>query len=180
MQKIIIAIAAIVFAFSTSMVARPAHAGMKGKIAVGLAIGAMAVMANQHRMQRQRAAKKRYYARKKAQKKTYVAKKKVSQPKPQYVAEIEPEDVPLPEQKVATDVVTENSSITTAALTDTDRVSEDATDVNDEAIEDADEVSTNATDAANDTTAVGSLGCKKFFPSVGMTLSVPCETSNTQ
>jgi len=176
MQKFIIAIAAVVFAFSTSLITPPAHAGMKGKIAVGLAIGAMAVMANQHRKAQRRAEKRRYYARKKAiQKRTYVAKKKVTAPKREYVAEtVAPEDVPLPEQKVALDVETENSSITTAALTDAN--------VNDQEIDD-EPVSENEADAdakSNEVTEVGSLGCKKFFASVGMTLSVPCEKQTAQ
>lgn len=179
MQKFIIAIAVAVFAFSTSMFAPAAHAGMKGKIAVGLAIGAIGVMAHQHRMQKRRAMKRRYHARRKSsrKRKSYVAKKKATAPKKQYVAEIAPEDVPLPVKKVTTKVVAENSSITTAALTDTDLVTDDVADVNDETIDDGAQVSANT---ANEPETVGALGCKKFFPSVGMTLSVPCEASSTQ
>lgn len=183
MQKFIIAIAAAVFALSTSMMAPAAHAGMKGKLAVGLAIGAIGVMAHHHQMKKRHAKRRKYHARRKSsrKRKSYVAKKKVYAPKKQYVAKtIAPEDVPLPEQKIAGEIVTENSSITTAALTDTDLVNDNAVDVNDETIEDATEVSTNAIDTGDEPETVGSLGCKKFFPAVGMTLSVPCETSNAQ
>jgi hypothetical protein len=168
MNRIMIAVAVAVFAMS-GMLARPAEAGMKGRLAVGLAIGALGVMAHEHRRAEHRKWKKKHYeARRRATKKVYTAKKK-SKPEVKEVAKAEP--APLPEQKVVdTAVENENSSISTAALAP---ISETASIDETEAINVAAEVSETDPVAVQETAK--NLDCKKFFPTVGMTLSVPCE-----
>jgi hypothetical protein len=71
---------------------------------------------------------------------------------------------------------TENSSITpveaiepVAETGTTDKTAETAT------AEPADVAADPVTPVADEPTTVNKLDCKKFFPSVGMTLSVPCE-----
>jgi hypothetical protein len=92
--------------------------------------------------------------------KPQVAEKKVS--KPQVVAK-----APIVEPDVIAD--NENSSITSAALDTAALEPETVTpiSVKDEA------VAPKATSKPEK--AASKLDCKKFFPSVGMTLSVPCE-----
>ena len=168
MNRIMIAVAVAVFAMG-GMLARPAEAGMKGRLAVGLAIGAIGVMAHEHRRAEHRKwKKKRYEARRRAAKKVYTAKKK-STPKVKQVAKAEP--TPIPEQKlVDVAVENENSSISTAALAP---VEETASIDETEAVNVVAEVPETESAAVQETAK--KLDCKKFFPTVGMTLSVPCE-----
>jgi hypothetical protein len=63
------------------------------------------------------------------------------------------------EDPVALDVETENSAISTASVEKTEKVAT--------AEEPAKEPKT--------VSKTGNVGCKKFFPTVGMTLTVPCE-----
>jgi hypothetical protein len=170
MNRIMIAVAVAVFAMS-GMLARPAEAGMKGRLAVGLAIGAIGVMAHEHRKaERRKWKKKRYEARRRATKKVYTAKKK-STPKVKEVAKAEP--APLPKQKVVDAAVeNENSSISTAALAPV----EETASINEteaETVNVVAEVPETEPVAVQETAK--KLDCKKFFPTVGMTLSVPCE-----
>lgn len=165
MTRFLIAIAAAVFAMS-AMLAPPAQAGMKGRLAVGLAIGAIGIMAHQQRRYEHR--KRHHHARRRAAKKVYTAKKK-SAPKVEEVAKAEP--APLPEQKVVDAAVdNENSSISTAALAPIEETA---------SVDNAEPVNFVA-EAPESVPATGQetakrLDCKKFFPTVGMTLSVPCE-----
>ena len=170
MNRIMIAVAVAVFAMG-GMLARPAEAGMKGRLAVGLAIGAIGVMAHQHRQaERREWKKKRYEARRRAAKKVYTAKKK-STPKVKQVAKAEPAPAPIPEQKlVDVAVENENSSISTAALAP---IEETASIDETEAVNVVAEVPETESAAVQETAK--KLDCKKFFPTVGMTLSVPCE-----
>jgi hypothetical protein len=168
MNRIMIAVAVAVFAMA-GMLARPAEAGMKGRLAVGLAIGAIGVLAHQqHQYEHRKWKKKRYEARRRTEKKVYTSKKS-STPKVKEVAKAEP--APLPEQKVADTLVeNENSSISTAALTPIEETA---------SIDDAEPVNVAAevseTEPAAEQATANKLDCKKFFPTVGMTLSVPCE-----
>lgn len=168
MNRFLIAIATVVFAVGAMLTpTAPAHAGMKGRLAVGLALGAMAVMAHEHRREmRHRRWKKRHHARRRTyKKKVYVSKK--STPKVEEVAKAEPAALPeIPEKKAdAALVQNENSSISTAAI---EPVAETAADDNVEA-------TLEPVSPDSETKSATKLGCKKFFPSVGMTLTVPCE-----
>jgi hypothetical protein len=173
MNRFLIAIATLVFAAGAMLTpTAPAHAGMKGRLAVGLALGAMAVMAHENRRyKRHKRWKRRHHARRhRHHKKAYVSKK--SAPKVEKVAEVEPAPIPeLPEKKdLAALVQNENSSISTAAL---EPVEETASIGKTEAVNTVEEVS--ATEATDEPKTANKLDCKKFFPAVGMTLSVPCE-----
>jgi hypothetical protein len=167
MNRIMIAVAVAVFAMS-GMLARPAEAGMKGRLAIGLAIGAIGVMAHQqHQYEKRQWRKKHYEARRRATKKVYTAKKK-STPKVEEVAVVEPAPMPVPKPDFL--VENENSSIATAAL---EPIEDTASIDNSEPVN----VATETTDSepANGPKTAQKLDCRKFFPTVGMTLSVPCE-----
>ena len=172
MNKFLIALAATLFAISTMLPVSSAQAGgFKKGLGVGLAIGAIGVMAHQaHRAEKHRRWKKRQYVRRPKQK-TYVSKKTTVK---KAVAKVE-EPVappPLPVAK-AIDAETENSSITTAALPPVEeQIEEQAQDTTETSEADVQPVA--ATSSIEPQTA-NKLDCKKFFPSVGMTLSVPCE-----
>ncbi len=119
--------------------------------------------------------RKRYIARRVA-KKTYVAKK--STPSAPKVAKADKVSKP---EVVATAPVTdeveviadnENSSITSAAEPiKTSAIAEPETEIPVAVKADA----KSAKDEAKPEKTAGKLDCKKFFPSVGMTLSVRCE-----
>jgi hypothetical protein len=173
MNRILIAVATMVFAVGAMLTpTAPAHAGMKGRLAVGLAIGALSVMAHEQRRyeRHQRWKKKRYEARRKTYKKKVYATKK-SSPSTEDVAKAEPEVAPIPEQKeIDTAVQNENSSISVAAI---EPVAETASIEKADPVNAVDEVS--QTEPADEPKTANKLDCRKFFPSVGMTLSVPCE-----
>jgi len=120
--------------------------------------------------------RKRYIARRVKKEKVYVAKRKVSEPK---VAKVE-KKVAKPKVVAAAPIVepdviadSENSSITTAAL-ETDTVDTTAV-VDTDTVAPVEVKADAATTAPKREKAASKLDCKKFFPSVGMTLSVPCE-----
>lgn len=174
MNKIIIAIAATIFAMGTMV--SSAQAGMKGKLGIGLAIGAAAIIASQHhRYEERRVYRERQHVRRKAKSRKVYATKKAA-PKKVEVAKVE-EPAPVPVQKAA---LSENSSITTgittAALPKSEELSQDEAD---EIVEtDTADATTDEPDVAtvaDEAQTANKLDCKKFFPSVGMTLSVPCE-----
>jgi hypothetical protein len=145
---------------------------MKGRLAVGLAIGAIGVMAHQHRYEQRRLKQKRYHARRKTTKKVYAAKKPSASVKK--IAKAEPK----PEPQVAEIVEpaeNENSSISTAALAPIEETA--SIESTEAAASDPVEVVAESpeTKPAEAQKSAGKLDCKKFFPSVGMTLSVSCE-----
>ncbi len=175
MNKLLIAITGLVFAAGAMLTpTAPAHAGMKGRLAVGLAIGALSVMAHENRRaEHRRWKKKRYQARRKAPNKVYTSKKSRSSTK--QVAKAEPELAPMPVKKdmdIATLVQNENSSISTAALEPIEETASIDTEPTVEAVNA--EVDSSDNEPAEQKSA-SKLDCKKFFPTVGMTLSVPCE-----
>jgi hypothetical protein len=175
MNKIIIAIATVVIALGT-MITSSAQAGMKGKLGIGLAIGAAAIIANQHhRYEKRRAYRQRQHTRRKYRQRKVYATKKSSAPKKTAVAKVEPDPIEVPVQKEI-DVVRQNSSITTAALPKVEDEAEDTVVEVEAETADASVDAPEVTKVADDTqTTANKLDCKKFFPSVGMTLSVPCE-----
>jgi len=173
MNKILIAIATVVFALG-GMITSSAQAGFKTRLGIGLAIGAASIIANQHRYER-RARRTRHHARRKAKRKVHVTQKRAVSPKPA-VAEVEDTPIVAPVKKTA--AISRNSSITTAALPPAedeveveveDQATETAADETPVPVEPAETSASDAEQTAN------KLDCKKFFPSVGMTLSVPCE-----
>jgi hypothetical protein len=173
MNKVIIAIATVIFALGT-MITSSAQAGMKGKLGIGLAIGAAAIIASQHhRHEKRRAYRKRKHTRRHHRQRKVYATKKSSAPKKTAVARAEPDPIEMPVRKEV-NVVRQNSSITTAALPN-DEVEDEVVAVETGTV-DATADEAEVTKVADETqTTANKLDCKKFFPSVGMTLSVPCE-----
>lgn len=177
MNRIIIAIATTAFAL-IPMMTPAAHAGSKTRLGIGLAIGAIGAMHainKAKRYERKRINKKRHKVRRhKAKRKVYTAKKKKPVVKAPVVAKVAVPVPTLPVKKDAVDlvsieqpVVSENSSISTAALPPIEETASIDKTVN---------ASAEPVQAAADTAETAEkLDCKKFFPSVGMTLSVPCE-----
>jgi hypothetical protein len=159
MNRFLIAVAAAIFAVS-AMFAPSAQAGFKGRLAIGLAIGAIA-LSHQHAYEEQRWKKRRYYARHKEAKKVYAGKK--SSPSTEAVAKAEPE--PTVEKDDAM-IESENSSISTAAIGPVEQTA---------AMDDAKAAPEPVSVAAEGSKTVKKLDCKKFFPAAGMTLSVSCE-----
>ena len=118
--------------------------------------------------------RKRYIARRAKKQKVYVAKRKVSEPKVAKVEKVAKPAVvataPVAEPEVIAD--SENSSITTAALDSTAAVDQETV----QPVEvKAESKTVAAKPAVSKPEKAAKLDCKKFFPSVGMTLSVPCE-----
>ncbi len=163
MNKTLVAIAAAFLAVTTLCSA--AEAGFKVRIGFGFPMGGF----NAHHgggYEHRRHRRHRYVVRK-AKKKVHVAKSKTSAPKKaKQIAKVEPAAVAAPEPIVQTE--TENSSITPVeAVTETSSTEKTA--------ETADIAADPVTPVADEQKTVNKLDCKKFVPSVGMTLSVPCE-----
>ncbi|MFA5898415.1 MAG: hypothetical protein WC829_04805 [Hyphomicrobium sp.] len=169
MTKLLALAAALAIALSGSI--STAEAGMRMRVGMGaLAIGALSAMAHRHHEPEYRTYKKPRAVRREREEKAPVRAAKKVKVEQNEVAENAPDkDIASEASSIATigeesapEVITgsteaqpagENSSI---ALTD-ERAPTQAKIV----------------EAANQSTS--SLDCKKFFPSVGMTLSVPCE-----
>ncbi len=160
MNKTLIAIVSAAFAV-TSIFASSAQAGFRGRFAVGLAVGAL--LAHQH-YEHEHWRKRHIYVQRRTEK-VYVSRK--TSRKSNDVAKVDTPPVDTADS--------ENSSITTAALTPAEQETPVAT---------TESVTTTPPAAVDpkpaEATADGQqtakkLDCKKFFPSVGMTLSVPCE-----
>jgi hypothetical protein len=119
--------------------------------------------------------RKRYIARRVKKEKVYVAKRKVSEPKVAKVEKVAKPKVVATAPIVEPDVIadSENSSITTAAL-ESDTVDTTAA-VDTDTVAPVEVKADAATTEPKREKAASKLDCKKFFPSVGMTLSVPCE-----
>ncbi len=172
MNRILIAVAMAVFAMS-AMLAPPAQAGWKGRLAVGLAIGAISAMSHQQRYEHRRLRERRYYARHRHAKKVYATKK--SKPATEDVAEVEPAPLPQAKSEVMDAMVeNENSSISTAALSPVEQTATinaaEPTPGPAKVVADVP-----ATEPEDGPKTAERLDCKKFFPSVGMTLSVSCD-----
>jgi len=171
MFKLPVAIIAALVAVAT-MYSPAAEAGLR--IGFGFGGGLPFAHGNGGGYSKHHHHRKRYVARRVKKQKVYVAKRKVSEPKVAKVEKVaKPEVVataPVVEPEVIAD--SENSSITTAALDSTAAVDpETVTPVEVK----AESKSVAAKPTVSKPEKAAKLDCKKFFPSAGMTLSVPCE-----
>jgi hypothetical protein len=160
MKKTLITVATATFAVMT-LFASAAEAGFKVHIGFGFPIGGFSGHSGGYGGHHYR---KRYYVHRKVKPKVQVAKKPSAAKST--VAKVE--EAPKP---VVDTAENENSSITTAAVAEAE---EQAADKSTEA---ADKTAAAAVEPApaDEPKTVKKLDCKKFFPSVGMTLTVPCE-----
>jgi hypothetical protein len=169
MSKLPVAIIAALVAVAT-MYSSTAEAGLRIGFGFG---GGLPFAHGGGGYSQQHHHRKRYIARRVKKEKAYVAKRKVSEPKVAKVEKVKPEVVataPVVEPDVIAD--SENSSITTAALDSTAAVDpETVTPVKVK----TESKTAAAKPAVSKPEKAAKLDCKKFFPSVGMTLSVPCE-----
>jgi hypothetical protein len=173
LAALIVALIAAATTFSSA-----AEAGMGIRLGFGGPLPAFTAHGNGGGYSHRHYKRKRYVARRVAKKKkVYVAKKKTTQaPK---VAKVEKKvakpnvvaTAPIVEPDVIAD--SENSSITSAAL-ETDTVDTTAA-IDTDTVTPVEVKTDAATTAPKREKAASKLDCKKFFPSVGMTLSVPCE-----
>ncbi len=156
MTKIRLALVTAIFA-ATAMLTSTAEAGMKVRLGFGFPLGSFTAHGNSGGSYSGHYRKERHHhVRRKVRDDVEVTRKSTAA---KTVAKAEPE------AKVETDnevTESENSSISTAAIAPV----EEPTTV---------EVETPKTQAADEPKSAKKLDCKKFFPSVGMTLTVPCE-----
>lgn len=176
MNKSLAIVAAILAA--VTMLASSAQAGLKIRLGFGGPLPVFTAHGNGGHSARHY-HRKRYLTRRIVKKKVYVAKRKAEpkiakqEKKPKVIAKA---PTPKPTVVAAAPVVepeliadSENSSITTAAL-ETQEIAPVAA-AEDGAPAPIEAVTTEPKPAK----AASKLDCKKFFPSVGMTLTVPCE-----
>jgi hypothetical protein len=152
MSKTLIAVATAILA-ATTLFASAAEAGMRVRLGFGFPIGSFTAHGNSGGYSHHRRARRHHYVRRKAKHKVKVTKETTAR---KSVAKAEPED------KVETDEVakSENSSISTASIAPVEKETADAN------------VETKPAEAPK---SANKVDCKKFFPSVGMTLTVPCD-----
>jgi hypothetical protein len=152
-----------------------AEAGFKIRLGFGGPLHAFNTYGNSgghsHRHHRRRS----YVVSRTVKKKVHVAKK--STPVTEKVAEVEKPEVvaAVPVTETVTIADNENSSITTAAV-DPSLVTTPETPATTATVEPATgEPPVAQTTEVKREKSASKLDCKKFFPSVGMTLTVPCE-----
>jgi hypothetical protein len=160
MTRSLIAIATSILAAAT-LFASTAEAGMKVQLGFGYPLGSFTAHGSSGggSYSEPRRAKRYHYVRRQENDDVKVTKKS-SEAKTAAKAEPEPKA-----EKADDTAQTENSSISTAAIAP---VEEPAIDES----TGAEPVKPEPTQAK---TSAKKLDCKKFFPSVGMTLTVPCE-----
>lgn len=173
MNKTLVAIATAILA-ATTLFGSAAEAGFKVRIGFGFPIGGFSAH-NGSGYGEHRRHRRHQYVQRKVKKKIHVTKAPSRTTKEVAKAEPEVNTVPETASKAAE---TENSSIATAAVETTEPTTEETAPEN--TAETTAETAKVAAETAGTTTAdgpktVNKLDCKKFFPSVGMTLSVPCE-----
>ncbi|CAN1722478.1 conserved exported protein of unknown function [Hyphomicrobium sp. 1Nfss2.1] len=158
--------------------ASTAEAGFRVRLGFGGPLPAFTAHGNSYHGAREY-HRKRYVARHRVKKpKVHVAKKKAA-PEPKVAKKQQREKVaakPVTKKVVAvatapiaTPADTENSSITTASLEASEPTA---------AIENTESIDVQIPEpkpAIKPSKQASKLDCKKFFPSVGMTLTVPCE-----
>lgn len=181
MSKLLALATALVLAVVTTM--STAQAGNNGvRLGIGLGVGALAIGAIANSAQRSEAReyrerKKTRAVRREREEKAPVRSAKRSKPeKAQEVQEAAYEEP-------AVDTITEASSIAGADDVVAPEVITGSTEVADQNNENSSIALTSIDEPAPaagkskslETASQKSLDCKKFFPSVGMTLSVPCE-----
>jgi hypothetical protein len=164
MNKTLIALATALVAAAT-ILPTTAEAGFKVRLGFGFPIGGFTAHSGGGGDYEYKRHKRREVVRRRAKEKVHVAKKPVRVEK--VIAKADPE--PVTEA-----VQSENSSIATTPATAAATAEEKATETKVEAPAKSAEAEIEPNPAADAKTA-GKLDCKKFFPSVGLTLSVPCE-----
>jgi hypothetical protein len=146
----------------TTMLASTADAGMKVRLQFGYPLGSFTAHGNSGGKSggssRHHRKKRHNYVHRNSKSKVKVTKERATATKS--VAKAEPE-AEVQVEKVKAE--TENSSISTAAIAPANATGSAAAS--------ADENS----DALEEPKSAKTVDCKKFFPSVGMTLTVPCE-----
>ena len=166
---------------AVTMFASSAEAGLKIRLGFGGPLPSFTAHGGNYHSGRHY-HRKRYLARRVKKEKVYVAKRKAAEPKvakaptkkPATVAKAVPA-APAVEPEVIAD--SENSSISTAALEEpavapvAAKTDEAAVVVPAKAVAET----TVPQPEQKPAKAASKLDCKKFFPSVGMTLTVPCE-----
>ncbi|MEI9901477.1 MAG: hypothetical protein WDN31_16555 [Hyphomicrobium sp.] len=160
------------------MFASVAEAGFKIRLGFGGPLPAFTAHGGGYHSERQY-HRKRYIARHSVKKEKVQVAKRKAKPEPK-VAKVEKDDkviatAPVVEPEVIAD--SENSSISTASLEP--QTTEPAVIGSEGAkatsVQPAAASSTIVKPEPKPTKAASKLDCKKFFPSVGMTLTVPCE-----
>ena len=167
MSKLPVALIAALVAVAT-MYSPAAEAGLR--IGIGFGGGLPFAHGNGGGYSKHHHHRKRYIARRVKKQKVYVAKRKVSEPKVAKVEKVAKPEVVATAVVVEPEVIadSENSSITTAALDSTAAVDPGT-------VTPVESKTVAAKPAVSKPEKAAKLDCKKFFPSVGMTLSVPCE-----
>jgi hypothetical protein len=155
MNKLLLAIATAILAATTLFASAAEAGGLKVRLGFGGPLPSFTAHGNSGGYHKPR--RKRHYVRRKAKSKVHVTKK-ASTAKGSDVAKIEDK----PDAQDA--AVNENSSISTAALPKGDEARDEPVDA-----------AVDATATVDAPKAGKKVDCKKFFPSVGMTLTVPCE-----
>lgn len=164
MTKLFAIATILILAISTSVTT--AQAGMRVGFGIGvgtLALGAIANAHRHHEAQEYRAHRKaRTVYRDREKSPVRAAKKSASKPQ-QQLAEIEAAPVSSEASGIASSDTETTPSITTGSLKSTETKAKTAS------------LTTEHANPESDGDAGHGMDCKKFFPSVGMTLSVPCE-----
>ncbi|MEI9901475.1 MAG: hypothetical protein WDN31_16545 [Hyphomicrobium sp.] len=182
MTKLLALAAALALAFSTSISA--AQAGGNGvRLGIGIGVGALAIGAIANGAQRSEA--REYQGRKKTraarrEREEQAPTRSTKKPKAEKTEVAEEETaVPVDSAKIDSETSSIASSGEDAAPAVITGSAEPATlpENSSVALTSAEEPAPPKTAAATTTASQGTkaLDCKKFFPSVGMTLSVPCE-----
>jgi len=151
-MKTLIAVATAILA-ATTLFASAAEAGMRVRLGFGFPIGSFTAHGNSGGYSSYHRSRRHHYVRRKTKQKVKVTRETTET---KSVAKAEPEE------KVENNEVaeSENSSISTASIAPVEKETAD------------DNAETKPADAPKSATKVD---CKKFFPSVGMTLTVPCD-----
>ena len=182
MSKLLALAAALIFTFTATM--STAQAGMRGVgigIGIGVGLGAIGAMSNSGRgsyeareyRQRKKARSVRREREEKAPVRSAKKSKSDKSEKTEQAAK-EPESAATNEASaIATTGGPIVAPVTTGATATADAQTEHSSISLASATDDAAPVK--KIDTASQETTGKSLDCKKFFPSVGMTLSVPCE-----
>ena len=158
MHKLLLALATALLA-ATTLFASAAEAGMKVRLGFGFPLGSFTAHGNSGGGYHKPRRAKRHHVRRKVKDDVKVTKKPT---KTKAVAKAEPKAKVESTEETAT---SENSSISTAAVAPAEAAPPAA-----EAIPETPEAKPASADAP-----ANKAECKKYFPSVGMTLSVPCQ-----
>jgi len=167
MKKVLIAVATVFIALTT-MLSSSADAGFRVGIGFGVLSSKLMTPHRSRRSSHRRWRKRKYHAakRRRAKRKVY-AKKRSS--KPTSIAKVKQPPKAAPVVDNSRNV---NSTISTAMVETEEYDTETTFEAEETDAENVAEVTTDAVPVAD---TGNQLSCKKFFPAVGMTLTVPCE-----